>query len=1046
MPARLHIIAAPHPAAATASLLARCRQIDGPTLWLTPSRRAALALGPQLLAYTEAQVLTLQHFADEIVSSRVPTALPLSHTQRRLLIEDVLATLHRRGALIYYQRHFDTRSLVDLVIGLVTELKQIAITVEQFAAAAGNDRQRDCAAIYRAYQERLRGSNLFDQEGRMWSAAELVGEMGPDAGQTFKAVFVAGFAEFTALQRQLLLALAEGVQAMWISLPDQPADERCDLFRPSREAAAGFAGRARVVQARPAVPCEIPVGLVHLGRQLFRARHRMERSAEADGIQCIEAPGPVGEARLVAREIRLLLDRGVKPDAILVSLRDLAGSAELLREVFTEYQIPIDIEGAEPLHRNPAIAMLLRTLRLQDEDWPFAATTAVLRNGYFRPNWPEAVADCEIAQHSEALLRLLGKPRGRDAYLKAVRHWAEKVHPGWEDEQAEESRRQKTHELAVRCLPFLQRFFQAWDDAPARASPEQMISWLRSFSDSLGIRRVAFEDPRDAEAWRRLEAELTEWSRHQQGPQLIERGQFLRKLGSIAAEAGQARTPRGLGRVRVLSAELAAALEIDYLFLMGLGERSFPQLAAPGSLLDEHHRQALRERGLPSSAAEDRLPGEMLLFYRLVTAPRRGLVLSYTAVDDRGQELLPSSFLAAVRDCFSAQAIPELRRSMLIEGLDKDPPLAPAERRVWAARHGDPLQRFHNRDFTRYDGWLRDSALVGDLQSRFGPSCILSPTALENYVACPFKFFLRHVLGLQPLEEPDDQIESTDRGLAFHRALSRLHIHLKKTGVDQPVDEVEPAFLQQLDLAIREQASRASLAGEVLWGLEGERLKRLSKGYHRHWGKFVEPWRARGVQPRPEFFEVSFGLPAAEGETPRDPLIIRMDGVEVRISGRIDRVDVAELPDGQGLGFWVIDYKTGRAANYTSSDLAEFSKLQLTLYALATEEVLLRDRKARPLGLAYWLVVDGGAKLALPGDSRKALAWFDETQSWPKLREVLERWIVQLVSGIRQGEFPLQPRSSDCTALCDYSQICRISQARSTVESKTWQLPLPTVS
>ena len=33
----------------------------------------------------------------------------------------------------------------------------------------------------------------------------------------------------------------------------------------------------------------------------------------------------------------------------------------------------------------------------------------------------------------------------------------------------------------------------------------------------------------------------------------------------------------------------------------------------------------------------------------------------------------------------------------------------------------------------------------------------------------------------------------------------------------------------------------------------------------------------------------------------------------------------------------------------------------------------------------------------------------------------------------------------DCTATCDYSQICRISQSRSTAKEKTWQLNLPTV-
>src|SRR5205807_1084051 len=128
-------------------------------------------------------------------------------------------------------------------------------------------------------------------------------------------------------------------------------------------------------------------------------------------------------------------------DDVLVTVRDLAPYADLVREVFAEYAIPTDVEGAEPLHRNPALATLLRALRLPDEDWPFAAVTALLRSSYFRPAWPETRADPDLAQHGEALLRILAEPRGRDTYLRAVAFWANQVPPGLDDEQAEESRR-----------------------------------------------------------------------------------------------------------------------------------------------------------------------------------------------------------------------------------------------------------------------------------------------------------------------------------------------------------------------------------------------------------------------------------------------------------------------------------------------------------------------------------------------------------------------------------------------------------------------------
>src|SRR5262249_5819108 len=108
-------------------------------------------------------------------------------------------------------------------------------------------------------------------------------------------------------------------------------------------------------------------------------------------------------------------------------------------------------------------------------------------------------------------------------------------------------------------------------------------------------------------------------------------------------------------------------------------------LATPVPLLDEPQRQAFKEFGLVFPTSADLLADEMLLFYRVVTRARRGLVLSYTAVDDKGQELLPSSFLSTVRDCFAPGAIAEQSRRMLIEGYDRDLPLSAAEYRVqWA--------------------------------------------------------------------------------------------------------------------------------------------------------------------------------------------------------------------------------------------------------------------------------------------------------------------------------------------------------------------------
>jgi ATP-dependent helicase/DNAse subunit B len=1087
MTAIVRIVCGPASSGKTEHLLERFREwarsAPGAALWLGPTRRSVEALRERLSESRGEVVLTFQQFAEEIIRVNDSLARPLTNAQRRLLVDEILSTLHSEGELAPFGRVLDTRGFHEGVTALLKELRRAGVSAAQFARAAyrrgsaGNQpgrrigsfaigaKDRPCARLYARYLRELRRQKLHDLEGRAWHANDLLRRGSQRPFTEVRAVFVDDFADFTPAQHALLVALSNWVEELWITLPDESSEERAELFSRSRETLKRLQclNPQVVYLSRP--PGPLPPGLAHLERQLFRPPRAVEIANEATGLACIEAPGVLGEVRLIARQIKGLLLDGVPADDMIVTVRDLAPYADLVREVFAEYGIPLDVEGTEPLSRNPAVAVLLRALRLPEDDWPFGPVTTLLRSTYFRLQWAEIRDRSDVPQCAEVLLRLLGEPRGRDAYRAAVTRWAEQQQPGLEDEQAEESRRRRIHELAQQCRPFLERFFRSWDEAPASAPLTEHAAWLRRFAEDFGIACAASEADRDGAALERLWAELDHWLRRERrngtAERPLDRKTFQRRLGALAAEAGLARTPRGPGRVRVLSAELARHLSVPYVFVLGLGERGFPRLTVPQPLFDEAERQSYKQAGVDFAGAADRMPDEMLLFYQVVTRARRGLVLSYPAVDERGQALLPSSFLSAILDCFRPGAVPVERRSMLIERYESDIPLSPAEYRVRAAatRAAGGLAlpglsadlranlidsanlvrlRFLEKEHNPYDGLFRDEAVIAELHQLFGPERVFSPTALEDYVACPFRFFLRHVLRLEPLEEPREEIEVTRRGQAFHRALARLHRNLHKAGVHEPTEAVDAEVLREINAAVEEDVRRApSLASKELWRLEGRRLLRVAARYRDHWQKFLAPWRERGVAPKPHFFEVDFGLPSTDGTEAHGPLIIRAEGVEVHISGRIDRVDVAELEDG--VGFWIIDYKTGRSSHYTSTDLAEYRRLQLTLYALAVEEVLLADRGARPLGLAYWLVTESGPKVALP--TRNQVLWLDEHQRWRAVRGQLEGWVAKLVSNIRGGVFPLQPRSENCTQTCPYGQVCRITQARSV--DKAWHLPLP---
>lgn len=169
--------------------------------------------------------------------------------------------------------------------------------------------------------------------------------------------------------------------------------------------------------------------------------------------------------------------------------------------------------------------------------------------------------------------------------------------------------------------------------------------------------------------------------------------------------------------------------------------------------------------------------------------------------------------------------------------------------------------------------------------------------------------------------------------------------------------------------------------------------------------------------PRPEMFEVSFGRPLGEGQaapSTAEPLEFTQGGETVRLSGRVDRIDLGQA-GGQTI-FNIIDYKTGSAAKFSIEACQRGHALQLPIYALAAAELMLNDRDAMPWQAGYWYLSGGGFK------PRQALRMYDfsagrlvPSETWEVVRSHLADTVVGLVRAMRRGEFPVWSDNEECT-------------------------------
>ena len=195
----------------------------------------------------------------------------------------------------------------------------------------------------------------------------------------------------------------------------------------------------------------------------------------------------------------------------------------------------------------------------------------------------------------------------------------------------------------------------------------------------------------------------------------------------------------------------------------------------------------------------------------------------------------------------------------------------------------------------------------------------------------------------------------------------------------------------------------------------------------------------------PKHFEVSFGPVAADSDGDTDPLStasafeLRCGDVVVRLSGRIDRLDVGLV--GGEVVFNVLDYKIGAAKHYQIKDIESGAILQLPLYAMAVEDLLLAGENAVPWTGGYWHVKDGGYR------EKHSLKFHEQsggklrpTAAWQQLKEELIDRVARIVTAVRSGQFPMHCDDEHCTARCEFNTVCRVGTVRAL--EKTWLLPV----
>ncbi len=995
---------------------------------------------------------TLEEFAREISTphllSQGKTEIP-SHADE-VLIGHIAKTLAFQDQGFYFRDISDRQGFHRAILATLKDLKDACLSPDDIESLLDNkkvkehihlSKLRDLIRLWKAYEERLNKLNWYDESDLIMSGCQWVKDS-PHLQETPK-ILVYGFYDFNTVQNKFLkVCFSDKETTFFLPYELTPA---FDFVKPVmnwlRENGFREAG-ARTLRGETR-----QASLDHLCQHLFSSGEKIETSP--DVLQIISAPGEPKEVREVIRMMfQISQEKGIPLHEMGILLRSPRDYFRLFREAFDGLGIHLYLRDGLPLIETQAGRSLLLLLDILNKNFSrqtimefatFAGLNPNLfptqdKKSFSPPQWDVISIQAGIVEGEEEWEERLGR-------LK--QSWKQKVEAGEGEDEEKKGISKEILAILDQLIEFIKKLAHSlqklkdsdlWSEN-VKGLIEVFESFVEQGDESLlikqAIRRLSALDATGISSSRADFARLVEEVLQEE---IIPVGRFQRN--------GPA----------VVNLMTARGVPFTVVIIPGVVEKSFPPFIRQDAILLDQERKVLnqalsgKEMGPLPFKAEGRLDEERLLFRLAVGAAKEKLILSFPRIEiGTGRERLPSSFLLATVKAITGRSINfqefekfhGFHRLSLSEvgvnnpekALDEvEYDLSIGQREIGEKRSetmlylkevspffGKSLQlessRWGENRFTPFEGILSSTGACKILKERHSISKkSISPTRLENYASCPYQYFLKEIMEIEALTEPEKvgKISPLDKGKLIHSILWKYftelkkargsHLSLKQKDLERVLKIANEEFIEFEQMGVT--------GYPMLWEVEKKSI--LDDLIY----LFNEELRNKDFIPT--YFEVSYGmkLPGSQRSeiSIEKPILITLGEQELSFIGRIDRIDLKE--EGGKVKAKVIDYKSGEA-HAKPNDFQGGTTLQLPLYLFASEYLLKHLHKGIEVECAEYYY--------LQERRRKRHVRF-ESSELEKRKGDLHNIIRTITGGIEEGIFIARP--SPFCRNCDFKLVC----------------------
>lgn len=892
-----------------------------------------------------------------------------------------------------FSRSIKRPGFISMISNIITELKRYDINSEILQSKVDRienenlkDKLYDISLIFSKFEEKLH-EKYIDAEDDL---SILTGNLSKSHMFDQTEIWVDEFISFTPQEYNILEKLMLSTKRLNVTICSDSLNETgiledTDLFLPTKFTEAKLLQLAKdnnIKYDRPIAlkcsPCyrfKDSSEMQHLEKYLFSFPYK-KYDRENFNIGVLRALNKYSEIKEIAKDIiRICRDCDFRFKDIAVVSGDLDGYENLIRAIFSEYEIPFFIDKKRKISNNPMVIFIISAIEIIAKNWSYESVFKYLKTGFFDITKDEV----DIIENYVLSNGISGSKWIKDEYWKFSINYSinDKGKNSYEGDMLS-----KINDIRNRIITPLLKLS---DSIKGKKTARQICIGIYDF-----ICNIQFADKIQSSMDRfRSIGELDKVNEYNQiwdiivelldqivetiGDEIISVAEFYKIFATGFEKYEIGVIPPALDQVLVGSVTRIKSHDINALYIVGVNDGTFPSPLPDEGILSDNDRENLNNYGIEiAKSSRNRVFEEQFLIYSTLTIVSKYLKLSYVVSDEDGKGKRPSVVISRIKKLFPnlkeedavihreddissiysiagpnavfndlISNIREHSNGEYMNGLWLDVYRWYKLNEDWSQKLDRVLRGFQYTN----EVYINDTAKVRKL---YGRHLNMSISRLEKFVQCPFAYFIQY--GLKAKERKVYKLTPPDFGSFIHSMLKIFSDRISKEKLSW--SDLNESWCKEQITDIVDQTLN-DIPGSIF-----NSSKRYNYAAHEVKKILITSvWLIARHMKKSDFkplgYEVSF---QNEGEFP--PISVELhSGETVSLIGKIDRLDGMENKEETYLR--VVDYKSG-TKEFKLSDVYYGLQMQLLIYldVILTEFEEKYNDTCIPGGVLYFKLDD----------------------------------------------------------------------------------------